>query len=235
MSEIAANIAKVRARLQQARPQQAQQLKGLPENPVRLLGVSKRQSAAAIRQAYHAGLKDFGENYLQEALKKMDELADLPLHWHFIGSLQRNKTKEVAERFDWIHSLDRLKIAQRLSDQRPSSLPPLRVCIQVNIDGERSKAGLAPDEVCSLAQDISNLPGLQLRGLMAIPSPEFGRDGLESAFARMGELFKKLQKQLPDQQIDSLSMGMSADLELAIAAGSTMVRIGTDIFGERKI
>jgi hypothetical protein len=237
MSEIAANIAKVRARLQQAQRARERAKTGT-ENPVRLLAVSKQQPAAAIREAHRAGLNEFGENYLQEAVQKMNDLADLPLSWHFIGPLQSNKTRDVAERFDWLHSLDRLKIARRLSAQRPAHLPPLNVCLQVNIDGETSKSGVSPQQVAELAGSVVQLPGLKLRGLMAIPRPASGpapggENGLESAFDQMARLFRQLQQQFPDQPVDTLSMGMSADLEQAVAAGSTLVRIGTDIFGPR--
>jgi pyridoxal phosphate enzyme (YggS family) len=228
MSKTAVNIAKVRARIQQAARESRRDA-----NALRLLAVSKAHQSTDIREAFVAGLRDFGENYVQEAEVKMNVLGDLPLVWHFIGPLQSNKTAFIASHFQWIHSLDRLKIAKRLSEQRPEALGPLNVCIQVNIDSESSKAGIAPEDLPAFAAKVGALPHLSLRGLMAIPDPAQGRDGLESAFARMGGLYRSLQQQLPDAPIDTLSMGMSADLELAIGAGSTLVRIGTDIFGPR--
>lgn len=228
MSETAVNIAKVRARIQQAARENRRDA-----NSVRLLAVSKTRQSTDIRDAFVAGIHDFGENYVQEAEAKMSALGDLPLVWHFIGPLQSNKTAFVAAHFHWVHSLDRLKIAQRLDEQHPKGLAPLNVCIQVNIDGETSKAGIAPETLRDFAAQVATLPQLSLRGLMAIPDPGQGRDGLESAFVRMGELYRSLQQQFPRLPIDTLSMGMSTDLELAIAAGSTLVRIGTDIFGPR--
>ena len=226
--EAALNIAKVRARIQQARA-------GRPAScdPVRLLAVSKGHGAERIREAFAAGQREFGENYAQEAEDKIEQLKDLPLVWHFIGPLQSNKTAFVAKHCQWVHSLDREKIARRLSEQRPAALPPLNVCLQVNIDGEASKSGIAPGELPALAREVAGLPGLCLRGLMAIPDPKGGEAGLQSSFIKMGDLFRSLQQQYPHLPIDTLSLGMSADLELAIAAGSTLVRIGTDIFGPR--
>lgn len=228
MSETAVNIAKVRARIQQAAGQNRRDA-----NSVHLLAVSKTRGPVEIRAAFAAGLRDFGENYAQEAEAKMAALGDLPLVWHLVGPLQSNKTAFVAGHFHWVHSLDRLKIARRLDQQRPAGLAPLNVCLQVNIDGEASKAGLAPEALGELAAQVAALPHLALRGLMAIPDPGQGKDGLESAFARMGVLYRSLQGQFPSLPIDTLSMGMSADLELAIAAGSTLLRVGTDIFGPR--
>lgn len=228
MSKTAVNIAKVRARIQQAARENRRDA-----NSIRLLAVSKTRQSTDIREAFVAGIRDFGENYVQEAEAKMCSLGDLPLIWHFIGPLQSNKTAFVAEQFHWVHSLDRLKIAQRLSDQRPEGLGSLNICIQVNIDGEASKAGISPQALQDFAVQVAALPRLSLRGLMAIPDPGQGRDGLEFAFAQMGSLYRSLQQQFPGLPVDTLSMGMSADLELAIAAGSTMVRIGTDIFGPR--
>ncbi len=195
---------------------------------VGLLAVSKTQPAAAIRDAFAAGLRDFGENYLQEALDKQAELDDLPLTWHFIGPIQSNKTKAIAEHFDWVHSVDRLKIAQRLSDQRPATLPPLNVCLQVNVSGEASKSGCAPQEVQQLARAITALPRLRLRGLMCIPAPSEDPAEQRAAFARLRQLRDELALDL-----DTLSMGMSQDLEAAIAEGATWVRIGTALFGAR--
>ena len=223
MSTIANNIAKVAARIREA----AQAAARNPDE-VHLLAVSKTQPAAAIRQACQAGLHDFGENYLQEALEKQADLADLPLTWHFIGPIQSNKTKAIAEHFDWVHSVDRLKIAQRLSDQRPESLPPLNICLQVNVSGEASKSGCEPQDVPQLAHAIAALPRLRLRGLMAIPEPTDDPTEQRAAFARLRHLQAELQMDL-----DTLSMGMSQDLEAAIAEGATWVRIGTALFGAR--
>ncbi|MCQ4248275.1 YggS family pyridoxal phosphate-dependent enzyme [Pseudomonas stutzeri] len=223
MSTIANNIAKVATRIREA----AQAAARNPDQ-VHLLAVSKTQPAEAIRQACQAGLHDFGENYLQEALEKQADLADLPLTWHFIGPIQSNKTKSIAEHFDWVHSVDRLKIAQRLSDQRPESLPPLNICLQVNVSGEASKSGCEPQDVPELAQAIAALPRLRLRGLMAIPEPTDDPTEQRAAFARLRHLQAELQMNL-----DTLSMGMSQDLEAAIAEGATWVRIGTAVFGAR--
>ena len=223
MSTIAKNIAKVATRIREA----AQAAGRAPET-VGLLAVSKTQPAAAIREAHEAGLLDFGENYLQEALEKQAELADLPLVWHFIGPIQSNKTKPIAEHFDWVHSVDRLKIAQRLSNQRPAELPPLNVCLQVNVSHEPSKSGCAPEDAAELARAIAALPRLRLRGLMAIPEPTDDPVEQHAAFARV----RQLQEQI-GAQLDCLSMGMSQDLEAAIAEGATWVRIGTALFGAR--
>lgn len=223
MSTIADNISQVMARIQ-AGAQAAQR----PASSVGLLAVSKTKPAAAVREAYAAGLRDFGENYLQEALAKQQELADLPLCWHFIGPIQSNKTRAIAEHFAWVHSVDRLKIAQRLSEQRPAGLPPLNICIQVNISGEASKSGCEPADLPALATAIANLPNLALRGLMAIPEPLEDRAAQDAAFASVRTLQEHLQ--LP---LDTLSMGMSHDLEAAIAQGATWVRIGTALFGAR--
>lgn len=193
-----------------------------------LLAVSKTKPAAALREAFAAGLRDFGENYLQEALGKQLELADLPLCWHFIGPIQSNKTRAIAENFAWVHSVDRLKIAQRLSEQRPADLPPLNICIQVNVSGEDSKSGCTPADLPALAAAISALPHLKLRGLMAIPEPTDDIAAQNAAFATVRQLQDSLN--LP---LDTLSMGMSHDLEAAIAQGATWVRIGTALFGAR--
>ncbi len=223
MSTIANNIAKVATRIREAA-----QAAGRTPGEVRLLAVSKTQPADAIRQASEAGLHDFGENYLQEALEKQAALSDLPLTWHFIGPIQSNKTKSIAEHFDWVHSVDRLKIAQRLSDQRPESLSPLNICLQVNVSGEASKSGCEPQDVPALAQAISALPRLRLRGLMAIPEPTDDPAEQRAAFARLRQLQQSL-----DLGLDTLSMGMSQDLEAAIAEGATWVRVGTALFGAR--
>ncbi|MFH0022658.1 YggS family pyridoxal phosphate-dependent enzyme [Pseudomonas fluorescens] len=223
MSTIADNIALVSSRIQAATA-----AAGRAENSVQLLAVSKTKPTEALREAYAAGLRDFGENYLQEALGKQRELADLPLIWHFIGPIQSNKTRAIAEHFDWVHSVDRLKIAQRLSEQRPADLPPLNICIQVNVSGEASKSGCTPGDLPALAAAISALPRLKLRGLMAIPEPTDDRAEQDAAFATVQTLQASL-----DPPLDTLSMGMSHDLESAIAQGATWVRIGTALFGAR--
>ena len=223
MSTIAENIAKVGVRIREAA--QASQRDCAT---VGLLAVSKTKPAEAIRQAFAAGTCDFGENYLQEALEKQAELSDLPLTWHFIGPIQSNKTKPIAEHFAWVHSVDRLKIAQRLSDQRPAHLPPLNICLQVNVSGEASKSGCNPDQLQALAQAVTQLPNLRLRGLMTIPEPNDDPSEQRAAFARLRELMQGLNLDL-----DTLSMGMSDDLEAAIAEGATWVRIGTALFGAR--
>jgi pyridoxal phosphate enzyme (YggS family) len=223
MSTIADNIAQVSSRIRAA-ALAAQR----DEHSVQLLAVSKTKPAEALREAYAAGLRDFGENYLQEALGKQLELADLTLIWHFIGPIQSNKTRAIAEHFAWVHSVDRLKIAQRLSEQRPADLPPLNICIQVNVSGEASKSGCTPADLPALAKAISELPRLNLRGLMAIPEPTDDRAEQDAAFAAVQSLQASLN--LP---LDTLSMGMSHDLESAIAQGATWVRIGTALFGAR--
>ncbi|MDD2031778.1 YggS family pyridoxal phosphate-dependent enzyme [Pseudomonas sp. 39167] len=223
MSTIADNIAQVRSRIRAA-----EQAAHRDEHSVQLLAVSKTKPAQALREAYAAGLRDFGENYLQEALGKQVELTDLPLIWHFIGPIQSNKTRAIAEHFDWVHSVDRLKIAQRLSEQRPADLPPLNICIQVNVSGEDSKSGCTAADLPALASAISALPRLKLRGLMAIPEPTEERAAQDAAFAAVQRLQADLK--LP---LDTLSMGMSHDLESAIAQGATWVRIGTALFGAR--
>ncbi|MCP1416576.1 pyridoxal phosphate enzyme (YggS family) [Pseudomonas laurylsulfativorans] len=223
MSTIADNIVEVSSRIHAATL-----AANRAENSVHLLAVSKTKPAQDLREAYAAGLRDFGENYLQEALGKQLELADLPLIWHFIGPIQSNKTRAIAEHFDWVHSVDRLKIAQRLSEQRPADLPPLNICIQVNVSGEASKSGCTPTDLPALANAINTLPRLKLRGLMAIPEPTEDRAAQDAAFAAVQSLQASLN--LP---LDTLSMGMSHDLESAIAQGATWVRIGTALFGAR--
>jgi pyridoxal phosphate enzyme (YggS family) len=196
-----------------------------------LLAVSKRKPTVDIREAYRCGQRDFGENYLQEAQQKIQDLADLSICWHFIGAIQSNKTRVIAEHFDWVHCVDRLKIAQRLSEQRPDSLPPLNICIQVNVDLEESKAGIPLEEVPALSQQISLLPNIRLRGLMAIPAPGVSVESQRKPFAKLRQAFEHMQNSAIEY--DTLSMGMSHDIEAAIAEGSTLVRIGTAIFGER--
>jgi PLP dependent protein len=202
---------------------------------VTLLTVSKNFGTDAIRQAIAAGEHRFGENYVQEGLDKIAELADhrAQLEWHLIGPLQSNKTRGVAEHFDWVHSVDRLKLAQRLSEQRPAGRPPLQVCLQVNISGEASKSGLAPGEVLALAREVAALPRLRLRGLMAIPEPDDDPARQHAPHRALRELRDAVQAAL-GVPLDTLSMGMSADLEAAIAEGATMVRVGTAIFGARQ-
>ncbi len=196
---------------------------------VQLLAVSKTHPSLALREMYAVGQRSFGENYLQEALTKMEELQDLEIEWHFIGHVQRNKTKHLAEKFDWVHGVDRLIIAERLSSQRLESQKTLNICLQVNIDGQDSKDGCQPEEVSELVKQISRLPNIRLRGLMVIPAPEN-----HAAFADAKVLFEQVKSQhAQSQDWDTLSMGMSADLDAAIAAGSTMVRVGTALFGKR--
>lgn len=199
---------------------------------VKILAVSKTQPASRIAEAVSAGQCCFGENYLQEALDKQSQLSDLNIEWHFIGPIQSNKTRAIAESFAWVHSIDRLKIAQRLSEQRPVTMPPLQICIQINIDDEASKSGVRPLELPALAKAVANLPRLQLTGLMAIPLPRADYGEQLAAFQRVADLQQSLQQSL-DCALPTLSMGMSGDLEAAIAAGSTLVRIGTDLFGPR--
>ncbi|WP_020413678.1 YggS family pyridoxal phosphate-dependent enzyme [Microbulbifer variabilis] len=200
---------------------------------ITLLAVSKTRPPQDLRVAYAAGQRHFGENYLQEALEKQDALSDLDIHWHFIGPLQSNKSRAVAERFQWMHTVDRLKIAQRLSSQRPKNLGPLNICLQVNIDGEQSKSGIAPQDLVALAREVVKLPGLRLRGLMAIPAERQGITAQQEPFARLASLLQHLREEFPNETMDTLSMGMSGDMEAAISCGATIVRIGTDIFGAR--
>ena len=228
MSVIAANLQAVRNDIAAA----AQQA-GRPVADVTLLAVSKTVSAARVREAFDAGQRAFGENYVQEGLEKIAALDALrsQIQWHFIGPLQSNKTRPVAEQFDWVHAVDRLKIAERLSAQRPAGLPPLQVCIQVNISNEDTKSGVAPAEVPALAQAIAALPNLELRGLMAIPAPAADPDAQRHPFAALHALLDQLRQS--GLKVDTLSMGMSADMDAAIAEGATLVRIGTAIFGAR--
>jgi hypothetical protein len=223
---IADNIARVRAQMATAG-----QSAGRAPGSVQLLAVSKTWSADAVRTAHAAGQTHFGENYIQEAVDKITTLRDLPLVWHCIGPIQSNKTRLVAEHFDWVHSIDRLKIAQRLSEQRPEHLPPLQVCIQVNVDGGDTKSGVSPPELPALAQAVAALPRMRLRGLMTIPEPAETDAQMRAVHRQAKELFEQLRAQgLP---LDTLSMGMSADMAAAIAEGSTLVRVGTAIFGKR--
>ena len=228
MTDIAHQLEAVQQRIANAA-----QRAGRDPHAVELLAVSKTFPADAVRAAWAAGQRAFGENYVQEAIGKIDALADLRanLEWHFIGPLQSNKTRAVAERFDWVHSVDRLKIAQRLSGQRPASLPPLNVCLQVNVSGEASKSGVAPEEAAQVAQAVAALPRIVLRGLMAIPEPENDLAAQRAPHRRLRELFGQLRTD--GLALDTLSMGMSADLEAAVLEGATIVRIGTAIFGAR--
>jgi pyridoxal phosphate enzyme (YggS family) len=228
MTTLEQRLADVRQRIQQAC-----QAAGRDPARVGLLAVSKLQPAQAVRQAQQAGQQAFGENYVQEALDKMAALADLrgAIEWHLIGPLQSNKTRVVAEAFDWVHSVDRLKIAQRLSEQRPAQLPPLNVCLQVNISGEASKSGLLPQEVAQVAAAVAALPRLRLRGLMAIPGLAQGLQAQQAPHRALRLLQQELNQR--GLALDTLSMGMSDDLEAAVAEGSTMVRVGTAIFGAR--
>jgi pyridoxal phosphate enzyme (YggS family) len=200
---------------------------------VTLLAVSKAQTAEKLRKAYEAGQTKFGENYLQEALNKQAELTDLNIEWHFIGPIQSNKTQPIAQHFSWVHGVDRLKIAQRLSDARPAELPPLQICLQVNISGEASKSGVTPNELLDLVKAISTLPKLTLRGLMTIPVPSNDEALQRQQFKQMRDLLNDLNKQA--FALDTLSMGMSSDYKIAIEEGATIVRIGSAIFGARPV
>ena len=200
-------------------------------NDISLLAVSKRKPVEDIRQAYACGQRDFGENYIQEAQQKIEALSDLDIHWHFIAAIQSNKTRPIAEAFDWVHCIDRYKIAKRLSEQRPPAMSPLNVCIQVNVEQEASKSGVALDEVEALAEQIADLPNLRLRGLMAIPTPQHDYDAQRKPFAELRQALERLNER--GLNCDTLSIGMTHDMTAAIAEGATLVRIGTAIFGER--
>jgi pyridoxal phosphate enzyme (YggS family) len=227
MVTIAANLQAVRARIERA----ARAARRKPGD-ITLVAVSKTISAENIAQAYAAGQKAFGENYAQEAVEKITKLAHLPLEWHFIGPIQSNKTGAIASRFQWVHSVERERIAQRLDAARPDGLPPLEICIQVNISGEASKSGVAPGGEIRLAETIARLPKLRLRGLMAVPEPTPDLKLQQRRFALLREMKEALVAR--GHALDTLSMGMSDDLEAAIAEGATMVRVGTAIFGSRK-
>ena len=227
MTTIAANLQSVRERIASACAAAQRDV-----NEVTLLPVSKTFGPDAVRAAFACGETAFGENYIQEAVEKQALLADLPLQWHCIGPIQSNKTRLVAQHFAWAQSVDRLKIAQRLSEQRPAELPPLNVCIQVNIDGGASKSGVAPAEALALAREVARLPRLALRGIMTIPEPGEDFEAQVTVHRRARALYEDLRAAgLP---LDTLSVGMSGDLEAAIHAGSTMVRVGTAIFGGRE-
>lgn len=226
MTNIAENIASTYVQIRQL-----EQDFERSDHSVKLLAVSKRQPVGKIRQAWEAGVRDFGENYLQEALPKMEELADLSICWHYIGPMQSNKTSAIAEHFDWVHSVDRDKLASRLNDQRPAQLGPLNVCVQINLSGEASKSGISLADSTGLCELIAGLANLKLRGLMAIPAPESNFDRQRQCFKELKNKFLDLATHYPS--MDTLSMGMSSDFPAAIAEGSTMVRIGTALFGER--
>ncbi len=231
MSSIDSNLQEVKRRIRAA-----SLAGGRDANNVTLLVVSKTQPPEAVRAARAAGQQDFGENYVQEALAKIEALADLRagLRWHLIGPLQSNKTREVAAHFDWVHSVDRLKIAERLAAQRPDGLPPLQLCLQVNVSGETSKSGVAPDDLPALARAVAALPAarVRLRGLMSIPAPAIGQVAQRAPHRRLRELIEALRAE--GLALDTLSMGMSDDLEAAVAEGATIVRIGTAVFGARR-
>ncbi|MBJ7223719.1 MULTISPECIES: YggS family pyridoxal phosphate-dependent enzyme [unclassified Brenneria] len=230
MTTIQQNLQHIRQQISAA----AEQCARAPE-AVKLLAVSKTKPVTAIEEAINAGQRAFGENYVQEGVDKIrhfrENQPDTSLEWHFIGPLQSNKSRLVAENFDWFHTVDRLRIAQRLSEQRPAALPPLNVLLQINISNEPSKSGIRVDELSALAAGVAALPNLRLRGLMAIPAPETDYQRQLAVFRRMDDLFQQLALHYPD--IDTLSMGMTDDMCAAIAAGSTLVRIGTAIFGAR--
>ncbi|MEM6484947.1 MAG: YggS family pyridoxal phosphate-dependent enzyme [Pseudomonadota bacterium] len=225
MQNIELNIANVRSEIRAAAKKHSR-----AADEITLLAVSKTKPASAVKIAADAGVTQFGENYLQEAVAKIESLEGLGIDWHFIGPIQSNKTRLIAQRFAWVHSVDRSKVLRRLSDQRESDTP-LNICLQVNISGEASKAGVAPDALAELVSEARELPNLRLRGLMAIPAPETGFDRQFRTCATLRSCFERVHSCHPS--MDTLSIGMSADLEAAIAAGSTMVRIGTGIFGAR--
>jgi len=226
MNTIAANLQGVISRIERSA-----RAAGRDPRDIVLVAVTKTFGPDAIRAAHAAGQRVFGESYVQEALEKIPRLADLEIVWHFIGPIQSNKTRSIAESFAWVHSVDRLKIAERLSAQRPAALPPLQVCIEVNVSGEATKSGVAPDEVRAMATTVSRLPRITLRGLMAIPEPTADATLQRRRFESLRELRDTLNRD--GFALDTLSMGMSSDFEAAIAAGSTMVRVGTAIFGPR--
>lgn len=213
-----------------ARIRRAELAAGRPDGSVRLIAVSKTQPIEALMLAYQSGQRDFGENYLQEALAKQDRLAHFDIAWHFIGPIQSNKTRPIAARFAWVHSVDRLKIAERLSEQRPAGLPPLNICIQVNVSEEASKSGVPLDALPDMAAAVAALPGLRLRGLMAIPKPSDDPEQQRQPFRALREAFDRLA----NYGLDTLSMGMSDDLEAAVQEGATLVRVGTAVFGPRR-
>lgn len=230
MTNISNNIVAIQEKIANA------SIKAQRQGEVQLLAVSKTKPVSLIKQAFAQGLSHFGENYVQESVEKIQQIKldrdfNRPIYWYFIGPLQSNKTRPVAENFDWVQSVDRLKIAQRLNQQRPDHLPILNICLQVNISGEKSKSGTTLSQVMELASQVQDLPRLKLRGIMAIPQNSNDPQIVEQQFSALHQIYQQLQKHYPD--IDTLSMGMSGDLESAVKCGSTMVRIGTDIFGAR--
>ncbi|MDW7597833.1 MAG: YggS family pyridoxal phosphate-dependent enzyme [Nitrosomonadaceae bacterium] len=227
MTTVASNLQTVKDRIARV----AQSI-GRQSDEITLLAASKTNPADALREAWVAGQTIFGENYLQEALAKMPALVDLPIEWHFIGPIQSNKTRRIAENFAWVHSVDRAKVADRLSKDRPESLPPLQICLQVNVSGEDSKSGVEPEELAALAAHVVNLPHLKLRGLMAVPELTTATALQRSQFHLLRESFEQLKRD--GYELDTLSMGMSEDMDIALAEGATMVRVGTAIFGPRR-
>lgn len=226
MTTISANLQAVLARIDKAARKY-----GRNPDDISLLAVSKTWPASDVREAVDAGQRAFGENYVQEGVEKSVELAALGLVWHFVGPLQSNKTRRVAETFDWVHSVDRLRIAERLSEQRPDGLPPLQICLQINVSGEETKSGMALSELPQVALQVARLPRLKLCGLMAIPAPLDDFDAQRQSFRRVRDAYEQLRGE--GLALDTLSMGMTHDLEAAIAEGATLVRVGTAIFGER--
>ncbi|MEO6823436.1 MAG: YggS family pyridoxal phosphate-dependent enzyme [Nitrosospira sp.] len=224
---IASGLQKVKTRIWEIAEKTGRQ----PE-AITLLAASKTNPAECLREAFIAGQTIFGENYLQEALAKIPVLADLPIEWHFIGPIQSNKTRRIAENFAWVHSVDRKKIADRLSKDRPESLPPLQICLQVNVSGEGSKSGVAPEEIAELAAHVVTLPRLKLRGVMAIPELTKATALQRSQFRMLREAYDRLKRD--GYELDTISMGMSEDLDIAIEEGATLVRVGTAIFGPRR-
>ena len=225
-STLSNNIAKLRQRVRLSAEKSQRK-----ECDIRILAATKTRDVDTLKAAAELGMRDFGENYLQEALTKIEALRGLDICWHFIGPIQSNKTRPIAEHFDWVHSVDRAKIARRLSEQRPTKLPPLQICLQVNVSDEASKSGVKLEELPPLVQTVAALPNLVLRGLMAIPEASNDPEVQRSAFRKLHNALIELQALAPT--MDTLSMGMSGDLEAAIAEGATIVRVGTDIFGPR--
>jgi len=234
MSKIRDNLQIIGAKLAESTKQYNR-----TKSSVRLLAVSKRHTIDKIQEAYDFGQRAFGENYVQELLDKKNQLNDLDIEWHFIGPLQSNKAKKISEAAAWVHAVDRLKIAQRLSDNRPDNMPPLSICLQVNISGEETKSGINPKDLNDLALQVASLPKIQLRGLMVIPAPEEDFVKQREVFAEVRILMQNLQTYLSENgitiELDTLSMGMSNDIEAAIAEGATIVRVGTAIFGQREL
>ena len=226
MIRVTENLNQVRERLQNAA-----RVAGREPSDIKLLAVSKRHSVASIEAVAEAGQRDFGENFVAEGLGKIEALAARKLCWHFIGAIQSNKTRDIAAHYDWVHTVDRLKIARRLSEQRPEDRPPLELCLQVNVDDEPQKAGVRPAEVAELAEQVARLPGLRLRGLMCLPRVRSDPEAQREPFAALRRLLEALQAQ--HAALDTLSMGMTGDLEAAVLEGATIVRVGTAIFGPR--